>query len=236
VDRLPEPVIKVCGVRDRGVLEAALGSGASAIGFNFVSWSRRRVEVAEARALRAWAEARGGLGEVRWVGVFADVDWGEVLATRAAVGLDWAQLHGVVDAAHLDTWRAACPVLRAFGLADEADAEVVLSTGDDQVLVDARRADGRTGGTGERVDAALLDRVCGAPGVAGRGGVIVAGGLRAHTVGALVSRWRPAGVDTASGAEDDAGRPSPKAAAAFVAAARAAYAGVTKASESEEDR
>lgn len=224
VERLPEPVIKVCGVRDREVLVAALEAGASAIGFNFVPWSRRRVALVEARALREWARAEGRYDDVRWVGVFADAAWSDVLAAREAVGFDWAQLHGVVAEASLLRWRTDCPVLRAFGLADENDAEAVIGAADAQLLVDARRPDGRTGGTGERVAEALLDRVCGAGEGRARRGVIVAGGLRAHTVGAVVARWRPAGVDTASGAEDESGRPSPEAARAFVEAARAAYA------------
>ncbi|MGD8869748.1 MAG: hypothetical protein PVI01_19160, partial [Gemmatimonadales bacterium] len=50
-----EPFIKICGVRDRAVLRAAVEAGATALGFNFVESSRRYLGLERARALLDWA-------------------------------------------------------------------------------------------------------------------------------------------------------------------------------------
>ena len=55
---LTEPVIKVCGVRERGVFAAAVESGATAIGLNFVAGRRRALAVDVAERLVDWARTR----------------------------------------------------------------------------------------------------------------------------------------------------------------------------------
>lgn len=77
--------------------------------------------------------------------------------------------------------------------------------------------EGVAGGTGDRADWEL------AAGVNRMRPVLLAGGLDADNVGEAIRRVRPLGVDVSSGVETD-GRKDPLKIAAFVAAARKAFA------------
>jgi phosphoribosylanthranilate isomerase len=85
------------------------------------------------------------------------------------------------------------------------------------LLVDAHHPD-RYGGTGMPVDPAVV------AGVARRWRVLLAGGLSAGSVGQVVTRVRPWGVDVASGIERARGRKDHALLVAFVRAVRAATA------------
>ncbi len=97
------------------------------------------------------------------------------------------------------------PVLRSGSLALEAPPRRFLFEG----------AVSGQGVTGDWICAARLAK---------ESQLILAGGLRAENVAAALSSVRPYGVDVSSGVEEQPGRKSPALIAAFVAAARAAYA------------
>src|SRR2546428_8879049 len=83
------PRIKLGGVR--AVADARLGAneGADEIGVVFAARSKRRVTVAEAKAIRDALPK-----SVPLIGVFLDAPLAEVMQTAREVGLQAAQLHG----------------------------------------------------------------------------------------------------------------------------------------------
>ena len=95
-----------------------------------------------------------------------------------------------------------------------------MATLPQMVLIDAYQA-GSFGGTGRTADWAAL---AAAPSVWGEVPLVLAGGLNAGNVAAAIETVRPSAVDTASGVETAPGRKSAEQVAAFVAAARAAFA------------
>lgn len=209
---LTEPVIKVCGVRERGVFAAAVESGATAIGLNFVAGRRRALAVDVAERLVDWARTRY-TSLPALVGVFMDATIEDVRGVRARVGLDWVQLHGTESA---DDVRALGRAIKALPLSGDEDLQTICTHPADVVLVDAR-INGVFGGTGRRIPADLVARACALR------PLIVAGGLHAENVAQLIQSVRPMGVDAASAAEDTTGRPSASRARAFVLAARRAF-------------
>src|SRR5438309_6944323 len=81
--------IKLCGVRTVADALLCASEGADEIGVIFAARSKRRVTVAEAKAIRDALPAG-----VPLVGVFLDAPLAEVMQTARAVGLQAAQLHG----------------------------------------------------------------------------------------------------------------------------------------------
>lgn len=201
--------IKVCGVTNVEDARACVDLGVSAIGLNFVPASPRFVDLETARAI---AEAIGGRALV--VGVVADRSEEELFRLRAEVPLGCLQLHGD------EPPEALLPFLphvyKAIRVADAEDLAAVDRYPGEHVLIDAKVA-GALGGTGVRVDPALV-----AP-IAKRRRVTLAGGLRPENVGESLLSVRPYAVDVASGVErsGDPRRKDRDAIAAFVEAVRA---------------
>ena len=81
--------IKLCGVRTVEDALLCAAEGADEIGVIFAPKSKRRVSVAEAKAIRDALPARLPL-----VGVFLDAPLEQVLRVAREVGLQAAQLHG----------------------------------------------------------------------------------------------------------------------------------------------
>jgi phosphoribosylanthranilate isomerase len=201
--------IKICGITRVADAEACASLGVEAIGLNFVSSSARRVEVARAREI-----ADAARGRVELVGVVADLDEGEMRALVREVGLDRLQLHGHEGpevVARMAPW--AFKALRVGDARDVAEA----ARYEGLLLVDAK-VPGALGGTGHRVDFALV-----AP-LARARPVLLAGGLGPGNVADAVRAVEPWGVDVASGVERAPGIKDLAAVEAFVREARAAGA------------
>ena len=81
--------IKICGLRTKADVSAAVAAGASYLGFNFFPKSPRFVEFDEARAL-----AQGVQVGVAKVGLVVNVDNELLDQLTATVPLDMLQLHG----------------------------------------------------------------------------------------------------------------------------------------------
>lgn len=198
--------VKVCGITNVEDARACVAAGVSSIGLNFVPSSPRFVDVVTARAI---ADAV----DVLVVGVVADLTMEAMLRLRDEAKLGCLQLHGDEDPSLL------VPLLphayKAIRVADADDvARADLYPGE-HVLCDAK-VEGVLGGTGKRVDPALVSSL------ARRRKLTLAGGLRPDNVAAAVQAVRPFAVDVASGVERE-GHPRAKdhdAIRAFVAAVR----------------
>lgn len=208
--------IKICGLSTPETVDAAVGAGASHVGFVFFARSPRNLHADQARGLGARVPPH-----VRRVGVFVDPD-DALLDSAVASGLDILQLHGTETPARIAAVKARyrLPVWRAAGVATRADIDAArrAATDADLLLFDAKAPSGATlpGGNGVRFDWRLL------------GGVTMSipwglsGGLDALGVGKAVRGCRPPLVDVSSGVEDTPGVKSVTKIKAFIEAVRAA--------------
>jgi phosphoribosylanthranilate isomerase len=186
--------VKICGITREDDALLAVAMGADALGFNFVSGSRRQIAPALARDI-----ARRLPPEILTIGIFRDEAASRVVEIVNAAGLRGAQLHGH-ESAEATRWiRERVPyVVKAFAAGDPA-LEQAASYGADAVMIDSPG-----GGTGEVFDWSLAE---GRPdGLK----VILAGGLDPENVADAVRKVKPWGVDVATGVEAERGEPGQK--------------------------
>ena len=204
--------IKICGLTTEEAVDAAVHSGADAVGF-VLAPSPRRIDLVRARALAARVPA----GVAR-VAVLAEAAPEELFAVDAELRPEMIQADAGALAAVADRLRARpLPVVRD-GAALDAALDALL--GGPLAGPLARRAfallDGLTSGAGRAVDRAR------AAAAALRTPLVLAGGLAPETVESAIRAVRPAGVDVSSGVESAPGRKDPARIAAFIEAARRA--------------
>lgn len=200
--------VKVCGLTVPEEALACAELGVWGIGVVFAATSPRRVDAARA------AEVLAGLpAGVARVGVFVAAPARDMAAVAERAGLTHLQLHGGDPGAARRA--SGLPVIEAVRVADAGSLERARASEADMVLLDAA-VPGRHGGTGRAFDWGLLEqRPLGRP-------FVLAGGLRAETVGEAVARLRPAIVDVSTGVESSPGRKDAERVRAFVEAVAAA--------------
>jgi len=203
-------IVKICGLTTLDDARCAWHSGADFLGFIMVPTSPRYVTPQEV------AEIVGALKDqgcpCRCVGVFIARDGSNVSEIVRVCGLHLAQLHGQeaeVLATSLDV-----PVILARRVGNRVPWETLASDRAWAYLLDTRHPE-KEGGTGLswRWDLLAEGDIVGKR-------VIVAGGLNPGNVGDLVSRYRPWGVDAASGVELSPGRKDPDKVRRFIANVR----------------
>jgi len=182
--------IKFCGMTRPGDVRLAGELGVDAVGFVFAAGSRRRVEPAQAAAMR---EALAPMVDA--VALFMDNDAGEVREVVAAVRPSLLQFHGGEDEAFCRAF--GLPYLKAvaMGGGETPDplalhARYPTAAG---FLLDAHLP-GEGGGSGRTFDWARIPRGLTKP-------ILVAGGLTPDNVHDAVHATRPWGVDVSSGIE-----------------------------------
>jgi phosphoribosylanthranilate isomerase len=200
--------VKICGVTRLEDAEACAEAGVDLVGVNLVAGSPRRVTVEVARSI-----ARRLRGRVEVVGVVADEAEAVLRRLLDDAELDRLQLHGHEPPALVEALGARA--FKAVRVGSLDDVALARGYGGALLLVDAKVA-GVLGGTGRRVDPALV-----AP-LAAERPVLLAGGLGPENVAEAVRAVRPFGVDAASGVESRPGVKDRRKVAAFVAAARGA--------------
>ena len=208
--------VKICGIRDRRVLESAVEGGAAAVGFAFVAGSPREVSPEDAARLAPHVPPA-----VLKVGLFVDAGDEAVGAAVEAAGLDALQLHGA------ETPERAAEVRRRFGrevwkmlpVAERADvaAAFAFEEAADRLLFDSRPPAGARlpGGNARAFDWSLLS----AP--LPKLPWLLSGGL---TAGNLAEAVRISGarmVDVSSGVERTRGQKDPELVRAFLEKAAA---------------
>ncbi len=180
--------VKICGLTRPDDVASACELGATYVGFNFVVSSPRRVPNAIVRELGA-AAAPGVLR----VGVFADEDADTIARAVEAAGLHLVQLHRRLT--EEEVARSPVPII---AVARQAGDDFAVPRGEILVRCHAVLFD-PSEGTGTLLDPARIEEASWpVP-------VLVAGGLNAETVGSVIRRLRPAGVDVASGVESAPG-------------------------------
>lgn len=209
--------VKICGLRSRAEVGAAVDAGASYVGFVFFPPSPRRLTIADAR----WVIPSVPEGLVR-VALTVDATDETLEALLAAVPVDMLQLHGQETPERVAEVRQrfARPVMKAVGIAGEADlpALVAYSSVADQILVDARppRDASIPGGNGIAFDWGLIR------GRRWKRPWMLAGGLTPTNVAEAVRLTGAEQVDVSSGVESRPGYKDAGLIADFVRSAREA--------------
>ena len=199
--------VKICGLTRAEDVTAACALGAGYVGFNFSAASPRRITPETAREISAAVPA----GVLR-VGVFAAEDAATIARAIAAAGLHLVQLHRRLTEEEV----AASPV-PIIAVARQTGEDFAVPRRDLLVRCHAVLFD-PSEGTGKALDPARIEEASWpVP-------VLVAGGLDAENVGAVIRRLRPAGVDVASGVESAPGIKDRSRLERFFAAVKAADA------------
>lgn len=198
--------VKVCGLRDRVTVEAAIEAGADAVGFVFARGSVRTISAVDASPLVAQARKRN----VLTVGVFRNQPPAEVVELAEASGVAIVQLHGDEPAAdHALLQGRGWPTIRAMAARDYSPELDEVSHPADFLLLDAPEP-----GAGALFDGGGLVEL-----PPSRDWVL-AGGLNPANVAERIRTLQPWGVDVSSGVESAPGVKSATLISAFVGAAR----------------
>ncbi|TWG88777.1 phosphoribosylanthranilate isomerase [Luteimonas sp. J16] len=191
--------IKFCGMTRPGDVRLAGELGVDAVGFVFAARSRRRVEPAQALAMR---EALAPMVDA--VALFMDNPAEEVRQVVTTMRPSLLQFHGDEDEGFCRSF--GLPYLKAVPMGADASpdplelhARYPTAAG---FLLDAH-APGEPGGGGRAFDWAKVPRGLTKP-------ILVAGGLTPDNVHDAIVATRPWGVDVASGVELQGGAPGIK--------------------------
>lgn len=185
--------VKICGLTRPEDVDAAVSSGADAIGLVFYEPSPRSVTPDQARSLVARIPAF-----VTVTGLFVNPDFGFVKSVLQAVPLDLLQFHGDEGPGFCGSferrWIKAVRV-REPGQIERAFDDFRDAAG---LLVDAWDPE-RYGGTGQSFNWALIPDDRPLP-------LILAGGLSSANVASAIEQVRPWAVDVSGGVEQSKGK------------------------------
>jgi phosphoribosylanthranilate isomerase len=211
--------IKICGLKTREALGAALESGADMVGFVFFGKSPRNLALASARLLGQQAQGRAAK-----VALTVNANDHTLHAIVDALKPDMLQLHGTEPPERVAVVRSrfGLPVMKALPIATRSDLSPVREYANvaDCLLFDARPSpsDTRPGGLGKTFDWTLLAGLnAGVP-------YMLSGGLDAGNVAEALRITHAPGVDVSSGVERALGEKDHDKIRAFIRAARAADA------------
>lgn len=191
--------IKICGLSDAATVTAAVEAGADAVGFVFAE-SVRRVSVSQAIDIAARVPQ-----SVRKVAVMLHPS-----------GDEWQQVR---DEFQPDALQTDLADFAALDVPDEIEKWPVLRQG---MVSESDRIpgmfvyEGKASGSGEAVDWDTAARL------AGRGKMILAGGLDVANVPGAIRQVAPFGVDVSSGVESAPGKKDTTRIQAFIEAVRRA--------------
>lgn len=186
---------KICGLSTPATVDAAIGGGASHLGFNFYPPSPRAVSFDIVAGLAARVPPR-----VTKVGIYVDPN-DELLERSIVAGqLDAVQLHHVApDRAAAVAARFGRATWAVVAVKTRADLDTARSFAGaaDRILYDAKTPDDAAlpGGMGVRFDWTLLE------GFRHPLPWALSGGLDARNVGEAIARTGAALVDVSSGVE-----------------------------------
>lgn len=211
--------VKICGLKTREAMAAALDGGADYVGLVFYPPSPRSLLPGEARALADQAR-----GRARIVALVVDADDALLDNIARQVRPDLFQLHGAETIARALAVRdrLGTPVMKAIKVETAADASEALAWRGtaERILFDAKAPKGLVGalpgGNGLSFDWHVLDEV------RGKVDFMLSGGLTPDNVASAIRLTGASAVDVSSGVEIRPGEKDVALIARFLAAAKAA--------------
>ncbi len=198
--------VKICGLRRNEDIAYVNAYKPDFIGFVFAK-SKRQVTAEQAMQLKAQLAP-----EIKAVGVFVNADVEFILQLVRAQTIDVIQLHGDEDAAYVTKLKALtdAPIIKAIRVKDAASLAGLENYPCDYLLFDTYTP-GQYGGTGQRFDLTLVDKIS-RP-------YFIAGGLDSGNVAEVLKDTQAFAVDVSGGVETDGVKDKEKI-AAFIAQVR----------------
>ena len=191
--------VKICGLKTKDAVRAAVDAGADAVGFVFAE-SPRRVSVELANALTQ--DLPDHVARVAVMRHPTQAQWDEVVSE---FGPDWLQ----TDVEDLTSIRRSADTYCMPVYRDTPDLDVASLEREARVLFESADSGVGEAADWERAARLALDTE-----------LMLAGGLDADNVATAIRRVRPWGVDVSSGVEKSRGVKDPDRIAAFVSAVR----------------
>ncbi|MFW5769918.1 MAG: phosphoribosylanthranilate isomerase [Spirochaetota bacterium] len=183
--------VKFCGFTRQHDLEYAASLGIQAAGFIFYPKSKRYITPAKAAELSRLIQ---GTGIIK-TGVFVDTTPDDILHVMEKARLDCAQVYSEEAASRLSP---QCTVILAHRIRLESDIPRHIPEGIPYLLLDTWSSSSM-GGTGTAFDWTMLKRHT----IPSR--TIMAGGINAESIGPLLEKYIPYGIDVSSGIEERPG-------------------------------
>ncbi|KIL45494.1 phosphoribosylanthranilate isomerase [Jeotgalibacillus soli] len=181
--------VKICGLKEKEHVIAAVNAGADFIGFVFAK-SSRQITAARAKELISLLPPH-----VKSVGVFVNPGKEELLSLLEETKLDYVQLHGDESVEFCE--EVPVPVIKALPIRSVEDINRAANFPVYYHLIDAPGTDYH-GGSGRRFDWSLVEES-----QLDHSKVFLAGGLHAGNVKEAIKRVQPFAVDVSSGVETD---------------------------------
>lgn len=200
--------IKICGITSVNDARIAVEAGATAIGLNFFSGSKRYIETAAAKEI-----ADAVRGKIAVVGVFVNEPSESVKKIASTVKLTFCQFHGDEDAAFVNAFPNA---IKAFRVNDSLKNIYFDDYRCSSFLLDTHSGS-EYGGTGRTFNWLMAKEAN------EFGKIIIAGGLNPDNVRTAIETAQPWGVDVSSGVELEPGKKDKEKMMHFVANAKAAF-------------
>lgn len=197
--------VKICGLKEKEHVKAAVEAGADAIGFVFAA-SKREVSIEQAREL-----AKAVPPGVLKIGVFVNPTMQEIETAVREVPLDFVQYHGNETPEFIQS--NSFPSIKALSVRSEEDIDVAKQFNTDFYLFDAPGTDYQ-GGSGLTFNWQLMQGHS-----IPQEKIILAGGLNPTNVEDAIKRVNPHMVDVSSGVEVE-GRKDSELIRAFIRAVK----------------
>ena len=180
--KIPNPLLKVCGVRNVNDARLCEKMGIQFIGLNFVPTSKRRITLKKARTICR------GVKNIKKVGIFQNQTLEEVNRIARTLPLDFIQLSGDEDVRFVK--KCIKPVIKTICIKSPKDlVRAKLFEGVAQYIL----FDGAKPGSGKGFGHSLLKRF--------KKPFFLAGGINPANIKTILQRSRPFGIDVASGVE-----------------------------------
>lgn len=199
--------VKICGITQIPCLRQAVALGVDALGFNMYPKSPRYVDSDTAASLIAEVP-----GFVTTVALFVNEAEAVIAKKLETLNVDLLQFHG--DESNEFCRQFTKPFIKVLRIQSVEDIKRVDEYPDARGFLFDAHVEGVYGGTGQRIDPALLRQL--------PAGAILAGGLNPDNVESAISQLKPFAVDVSSGVEISTGTKDPGLLEKFFQAVRAA--------------